>query len=64
MEKKEHMVLTYKFCYESLQAGDYHIPYKVGELEIYFAPINYKEMNELELRQFEIQAKYKDITIL
>jgi len=46
----------------SLQAGDYHIPLKMGELEIWFAPLDYRNMNEAGLEQFDIQAKYKDMT--
>jgi len=42
----------------SIKSGDYETPYKVGELEIYFKPINYKVMNEISLEQFNIQAKY------
>mgnify|MGYP003643758870 FL=1 len=45
----------------SLKAGDYHLPLKMNELEIYLSPINYKMMNEAALEQFEIQAKYKDL---
>lgn len=45
----------------SLQAGDYHLPLKMNELEIYLSPINYKMMNEAALEQFEIQAKYKEL---
>jgi|TARA_R110000751_G_scaffold89176_4_gene175953 hypothetical protein len=46
----------------SLQAGDFHVPVKIGELEVYFSPLTYRRMNEAALAQFEIQAKYKDIT--
>ena len=42
----------------SIKSGDYETPYKVGELEIYFKPIDYKVMNEISLEQFNIQAKY------
>ena len=47
---------------QSLKAGDYHIPMKLNGLEIYFAPLDYKGMNKSAIAQFEIQAKYKDIT--
>jgi len=46
----------------SLQAGDYETPLKMNELEIYFAPLKYKQMNEAGLKQFEIQAKYKNLS--
>jgi len=46
---------------QSLQAGDYHLPMKLQDLEIYFAPLNYKGMNDAALAQFDIQAKYKNL---
>ena len=46
----------------SLQAGDYQVPLKIGELEIYYSPLTYKQMNEAGLKQFEIQAKYKGLS--
>ena len=48
----------------TITAGDYSKPYNVGELSVYFSPINYKEMNAVSLRQFEIQAKYKDMNLI
>jgi len=48
----------------TITSGDYSKPYNVGELSVYFAPINYKEMNAVSLRQFEIQAKYKDMNLI
>ncbi len=48
----------------SLQAGDFHIPVKLGELEVYFSPLTYTRMNEAALAQFEIQAKYKDLSTI
>ena len=47
---------------QSLKAGDFHIPMKLNGLEIYFTPLDYKGMNKSAIAQFEIQAKYKDIT--
>jgi len=46
----------------SLGAGDYETPLKMNELEIYYSPLNYKAMNESALAQFDIQAKYKDMS--
>jgi hypothetical protein len=46
----------------SLQAGDYGTPLNISELSIHFAPLNYKNMNVAALEQFEIQAKYKDMS--
>ena len=48
----------------TITSGDYSKPYNVGELSVYFSPINYKEMNAVSLRQFEIQAKYKDMNLI
>ncbi len=47
---------------QSLGAGDYKTPLRMNELEIYFAPLKYKEMNEAGLKQFDIQAKYKNLS--
>ena len=49
---------------QSLGAGDYKTPLRINELEIYFAPLKYKEMNEAGLKQFEIQAKYKNLSTI
>jgi len=46
----------------SLKAGDYHLPLKMSELEIYLSPLDYKNMNKAALAQFEIQAKYKNLS--
>lgn len=48
----------------TIKSGDYEKPHNIGELAVYFAPINYKEMNSISLSQFEIQAKYKDINLM
>ena len=46
----------------SLKPGDYHKILEYGELKIKFKPLHYKEMNEAGLGQFEIQAKYKNLS--
>lgn len=34
---------------------DYHAPLKMGDLEIYFRPLTYQEINQNSLEQFDIQ---------
>tara|TARA_R110000822_G_scaffold94875_1_gene217295 strand:- start:319 stop:1107 length:789 start_codon:yes stop_codon:yes gene_type:complete len=48
----------------SIKPGDYNTPYKVGELEVYFKPLIYRDINAISLKQFEIQAKYKDVNLI
>jgi hypothetical protein len=40
---------------------DYHTPLKINDLEFKFRPLTYKEMNEVNLNQFEIQRFFMDI---
>lgn len=39
----------------SIQAADYITPMKHGDLEIYFQPISYRQINQNNMRQFEDQ---------
>lgn len=48
----------------SLKPGDYHKNLELGDLKIKFKPLYYKEMNEAGLGQFEIQAKYKNLSTI
>jgi len=41
-----------------MQPGDYNTEYKVNDLAIKFRPLNYKEMNEAAIGQFEIQRAF------
>lgn len=40
---------------ETIQAGDYHRTLKIGDLELYFRPLNYQQVNANSLAQFEQQ---------
>ena len=42
--------------------GDYNTTMRVGELEIKFRPLNYKEITENSVKQFEIQRAIMNIT--
>lgn len=46
----------------SLKPGDYHKELELGDLKIKFQPIHYREMNQAGLGQFEIQAKYRNLS--
>ena len=48
----------------SLSPGEYEKPLKVGDLEIHFKPITYKQLNDIALKQFDLRAKYKDINTM
>lgn len=41
-----------------MQAGDYESEFKINDLAIKFRPLNYKEMNEASIGQFEIQRAF------
>jgi hypothetical protein len=44
-----------------IQPPDYDTPLKVNDLEIKFRPLTYKEMNEVNLNQFEVQRLFMEI---
>jgi hypothetical protein len=46
----------------SLKPGDYHKVLELGDLKIKFKPLHYKEMNQAGMGQFEIQAKYRNLS--
>lgn len=48
----------------SLKPGDYNKILELGDLKIKFKPLYYKEMNEAGLGQFEIQAKYRNLSTI
>ena len=39
------IIINLQNLLRSIKSGDYETPYKVGELEVYFKPIDYKVMN-------------------
>lgn len=44
-----------------IQPPDYDTPLKINDLELKFRPLTYKEMNEVNLNQFEVQRFFMDI---
>lgn len=58
-------VTNYKIDLPRLLAGikpaNYTEPMRVGDLEIFFRPLTYKEMTDIALKQFEMQRKYQNI---
>jgi len=58
-------ISTYNVNLVSLLSGitpaDYSKPLKVNDLSIKFRPLTYKEMNEINLSQFEVQRKFAEI---
>jgi hypothetical protein len=46
---------------ETIVAGDYHRTLKLGDLELYFRPLNYKQINANSLAQFEQQKMMANI---
>ena len=45
----------------NMKAGDYDKLLPLGELQIKFKPLSYKEMNEASLGQFEVQRSFVEI---
>lgn len=45
----------------SISTGDYDKTLKVGDLEVKFRPLTYKEMNQASMGQFEIQKLFAQI---
>lgn len=44
-----------------IKSPDYNQSLVIGDLSIYFKPLDYKDMNELGLKQFEMQRQYRDL---
>lgn len=44
-----------------IKAPDYSSQMKIGELQIKFKPLDYKQMNEASLAQFDVQRTFLDI---
>jgi hypothetical protein len=46
---------------DGLRAGDYNVPLQSGDLTIYFAPMNYHQINENNRVQFEDQKMIQSL---
>lgn len=46
---------------ETIQAGEYHRTLKIGDLELYFRPLTYQQVNANSLSQFEQQKMIANI---
>ena len=46
---------------ETIGAGDYHRTLKIGDLELYFRPLNYQQVNANSLAQFEQQKMIANV---
>ena len=53
-ENSQDYGLNLQALLASLKAGDYSSEFEVNELKVKFRPLNYKEMNDAALAQFEI----------
>lgn len=49
---------------EQIQADDYQVPLKMGDLEIYFRPMTYQQMNANNMQQFEDQKSLQNLQAL
>lgn len=48
----------------TLKPGNYEIPLEIGELKLKFRPLEYREMNEAALGQFEVQRFFENVSDL
>lgn len=46
---------------ETISVGDYHRTLKIGDLELYFRPLNYQQVNANSLAQFEQQKMIANV---
>lgn len=53
--------LDLSYSLQNIKSGDYNKPLKVGELNIFFRPLNYKSVNQTNLNQFNIQVALNQI---
>lgn len=54
--------INLSFILNNFVAGDYSKPTSMGDLQIKFRPLNYKELTENAVRQFEIQKALSVLT--
>jgi hypothetical protein len=54
--------INLSFILNNFVAGDYSNPITMGDLQVKFRPLNYKELTENAIRQFEIQKALTMIT--
>lgn len=46
---------------QNMKAADYTVPLTLGDLQIKFRPLTYKQMNEASMGQFELQRTFVEI---
>jgi len=56
--------INLSFILNNFVAGDYSIPVNISDLKIKFRPLNYKELTENAVRQFEIQRALAVLTAM
>lgn len=56
--------INLSFILNNFVAGDYSNPINMGDLKIKFRPLNYKELTENAVRQFEIQKALTMLTAM
>ena len=54
-ENEDEYQLDLRVVLEKIQSPDYDVPVKVGDLEVYFKPMTYQELNSNSQIQFEDQ---------
>jgi hypothetical protein len=54
-QEERSYALDLRQVMSAIQAADYITPMQAGDLEIYFQPITYRQINENNMRQFEDQ---------
>ena len=48
----------------TLKPADYSKPFETGELKVFFRPLTYREINDVSVKQFEIQKEFNTIAQL
>ena len=48
----------------TLGVSDYNTLYDTGDLNVKFRPLTYREINDVSLKQFEIQREFSSITMI
>lgn len=61
-ESKYGVNLSYLLS--TIKADNYNIPLTIGELQIKFKPLSYKEVNEGNLAQFQLQRQIREIQVM
>ena len=58
---EETFAINLLILLQNIKLGNYHEPLQIGDLKIFFKPLDYKTVNETNLMQFETQVEINNL---